>query len=126
MYLRLFLAGKQSGGYGYAAIQHCQREINKKHPFMYPQYWVSSIGGTYQDSRSFLSFRFVAGVTLQWFPCRSRTGISNIVTILYCAPVFFRRRPGSRFPAHRRGSKLPLSNGGRPGISPRPFYGYAV
>ena len=33
MYLRLFLAGKQSGGYGYAAIQHCQREINKKHPF---------------------------------------------------------------------------------------------
>lgn len=99
MYLRLFLAGKQSGrGYGYAAIQHRQREINQKHPFsdMYPQYWVSSIGGTYQDSRSFLSFRLVAGVTLQWFPCRSRTGISNIVTILYCAPVFFRRKSGSR------------------------------
>lgn len=33
MYLRLFLVGKQSGGYGYAAIQHCQHEINKKHPF---------------------------------------------------------------------------------------------
>lgn len=48
---------------------------------MYPQYWVSSIGGTYQDSRSFLSFRFVAGVTLQWFPCRSRTGISNFVPL---------------------------------------------
>ena len=126
MYLRLFLAGKQSGrGYGYAAIQHCQREINQKHPFrdMYPQYWVSSIGGTYQDSRNVLSFRLVAGVALQWFPCRSRTGISNIVTILYCAPVFFRRRPGSRSPAHRRGSKPPLSNGGRPGISTRPSDG---
>lgn len=70
-----------------------------------------------------LSFRLVAGVILQWFPCRSRTGISNIVTILYCAPVFFRRRPGSRFPAHRRGSKPPLSNGGRPGISTRPSDG---
>ena len=88
MYLRLFLAGKQSGGYGYAAIQHRQREINQKHPFrdMYPQYWVSSIGGTYQDSRSFLSFRLVAGVALQWFPCRSRTGIS-ISSPFYIAPL---------------------------------------
>ena len=126
MYLRLFLAGKQSGGYGYAAIQHRQREINQKHPFrdMYPQYWVSSIGGTYQDSRNVLSFRLVAGVALQWFPCRSRTGISNIVTILYCAPVFFRRRPGSRFPAPGYG-RTPATRGPA-GISTRPFYGYAV
>ena len=32
MYLRLFLVGNNRG-YGYAAIQHCQRKINKKHPF---------------------------------------------------------------------------------------------
>ena len=29
----IVFGGKTTGGYGYAAIQHCQREINKKHPF---------------------------------------------------------------------------------------------
>ena len=29
----IVFGGKTIGGYGYAAIQHCQREINKKHPF---------------------------------------------------------------------------------------------
>jgi len=55
---------------------------------------------------------------------RHGTGISNIVTILYCAPVFFRRRPGSRFPALGYG-RTPATRGPAR-ISTRPFYGYAV